>query len=198
MFDWVVSLMAHGGYFAIFLLMLAENVFPPIPSELVMPLAGFLAAQGTLSLPRAILAGTMGSLLGACLWYWIGLRFGEARLKRITARHERWLTISPADLEKAAHWFSRNGKRAVLFGRLVPTIRTLISVPAGVTRMRLLPFTVLTTLGSAVWTAALATSGFLLESEYARVAEWVNPASTVVVAGLALWYVARLLRLGRA
>jgi membrane protein DedA with SNARE-associated domain len=198
MFDWVVTLLENGGYIGIFLLMLAENLFPPIPSELVMPLAGFLAAQGALSLPPSIVVGTAGSVVGALFWYWVGLRFGEERLRRLAGRYGRWLTVSPEDVDTASAWFARNGGRVVFFGRMVPAVRTLISIPAGVARMPLASFLALTALGSALWTGALAVAGFLLESQYTRVAVWVNPLSTVVVMLLLLWYVLRLVRMRRA
>ena len=198
MFDWVVTLLENGGYLGIFLLMLAENLFPPIPSELVMPLAGFLAAQGALSLPLTIAVGTAGSVVGALFWYWVGLRFGEERLRRLAGRHGRWLTVSPQDVDTASAWFERNGGRVVFFGRMVPAVRTLISIPAGVARMPLASFLALTAAGSALWTGALAVAGFLLESQYTRVEGWVNPVSTLVVVLLLLWYFLRLVRMRRA
>jgi membrane protein DedA with SNARE-associated domain len=198
MFDWVVTLLENGGYPGIFLLMLSENLFPPIPSELVMPLAGFLAAKGTLSLPLSVAIGATGSVFGALFWYWVGLRFGEARLRRLAARHGRWLAISPEDVDTASAWFERNGGRMVFLCRMVPAVRTLISIPAGVARMPLAPFLALTALGSALWSGALAVAGFLLESQYTRVAEWVNPVSTLVVVLLVLWYLFRLARMRRA
>lgn len=161
-------------------------------------LAGFLAAQGAVSLPGAVAAGTAGSVLGAFFWYWVGLRVGEARLRRLADRHGRWMTVSPSDVDAATDWFGRHGGRVVLFGRMVPAVRTLISIPAGVARMPLMPFLLLTALGSAIWTGALAVAGFLLESRYAQVEAWINPASTVVVAALALWYLARLIGFRRA
>lgn len=198
MFDWAVTLLEHGGYLGIFLLMLAENLFPPIPSELAMPLAGFLAAQGSLSLPLTVAVGTAGSVVGALFWYWVGLRFGEDRLRRMAARYGRWLTVSPQEVDAAAAWFERNGGRVVFFGRMVPAVRTLISIPAGLARMPLPSFLALTAVGSALWTGALAVAGYLLESQYTRVEGWVNPVSTLVVVLLVLWYLVRLVRVRRA
>ena len=198
MFDWVVTLLENGGYLGIFLLMLAKNLFPPIPSELVMPLAGFLAAQGTLSLPLAVAVGTAGSVVGALFWYWVGLRFGEERLRRMAGRFGRWLTVSPQEVDAASAWFERNGGRVVFLGRMVPAVRTLISIPAGVARMPLAAFLALSAAGSALWTGALAVAGYLLESQYTRVAGWVNPVSTLVVVLLVLWYLVRLVRVRRA
>lgn len=194
MFDWITSLLEGGGYLTVFALMVLENVFPPIPSELIMPLAGYLGAQGQLSTLLVIVAGTAGSVVGALLWYWVGLAIGVARLSRFAGRHGHWLTIDPQDIDRAVAWFGRYGLGAVFFGRMVPTIRTLISVPAGLARMRMLPFLIITTLGSAVWVMALTVSGYLLDAQFQRVEGWVNPVSNAVVAGLILWYLVRVVR----
>ena len=118
MFHSIVDIVSQGGYLGIFLLMLAENVFPPIPSELIMPLAGFVAARGELNIILVILAGTAGSVVGALPWYYAGALFGKDRLKRLAARHGRWLTVSPGDIDKASDWFERHDAAAVFFGRL--------------------------------------------------------------------------------
>lgn len=194
MFTWITNFMSTGGLPAVFGLMLGENVFPPIPSELVMPLAGFLAAQGQMSMILAIVVGTAGSVVGALLWYWIGKRLGHDRLRRIAQRHGRWLTISPEEVDGAVGWFTRYGWWAVFLGRMVPGVRTLISVPAGIAGMPLAPFLLYTTLGSAIWTGLLAVAGYLLESQYSRVANWVNPVSNVIIVGAVAWYLFRLIR----
>lgn len=194
MFEWITSMMAAGGYLALAGLMLVENVFPPIPSEVVMPLAGFLAAEGTFTLPLVILTGTVGSVLGATFWYWVGLRLGEERLRRLVARHGRWLTICEADIDRATDWFRRRGQWAVLIGRCLPGLRTLISVPAGVTRMPLPTFLFFTTLGSLVWIGGLAVLGYALRSEYDRVAGWIDPASWTILAAIVLGYLYRVFR----
>src|SRR5690606_7390065 len=157
---------AQAGYLGVFLLMLAENIFPPIPSELIMPLAGFAAARGDMDMIMVILAGTAGSVVGALPWYYAGLLFGKDRLKAIAARHGRWLTMTPADIDQASDWFARCGISAVSVGRLVPAVRTLLSVPAGIVRMRILPFLFFSTVGSLLWTAFLAFAGYVLESQY--------------------------------
>lgn len=194
MFDWIVALMGRSGYMGVAGLMLAENVFPPIPSELVMPLAGFLSAEGTLLLVPAILAGSAGSVAGALLWYYVGVWIGEARLRAFAARHGKWLTISPREVDASADWFRRYGWRAVFFGRMIPGVRTFISVPAGVARMPIGPFLLFTTLGSLIWTSALAVAGYLLQSQYDRVANWINPVSTLVIVSLVGIYLFRLIR----
>jgi membrane protein DedA with SNARE-associated domain len=192
MFDWITNLVAQTGYAGIALLMLAENVFPPIPSELIMPLAGFTAARGELSFIGIVLAGTAGSLAGALLWYAIGLRVGVERLRHWAGRHGRWLTMSPDELDRAVAWFQRHARWSVLLGRLVPAVRTLISVPAGVAGMTLPVFLAWTSVGTALWTTFLAGLGYLLEGGYQQVANWVNPVSNVIVAALVLLYLYRV------
>lgn len=194
MFTWITDFIARTGLIAVFALMLGENVFPPVPSELVMPLAGFLAAQGKLSLWLVILAGTAGSVAGALFWYWIGMKLGHDRLRRFAERHGRWLTISPSDVDGALDWFDRYGWWAVFFGRMLPGVRTLISVPAGIEHMPLMPFLLFTTLGSALWSGLLAGAGYVLESQYEKVADWVNPVTNVILGGLLAYYLFRLIR----
>ena len=194
MFEMITTWMSGLGHVGVAALMLAENVFPPIPSELVMPLAGYLSAEGQLWLPATIFAGTIGSVLGALFWYYIGVWIGEERLQRFAARHGAWLTISPKDVDSAAAWFRNYGWRAVFFGRMIPGVRTLISVPAGMAGMPLKPFLIFTTLGSFIWTGLLAGAGYLLQSQYETVAVWIDPVSTVVVFGLIGAYIYRLVR----
>lgn len=197
MFDWISKLIEQTGYAGIALLMFVENVFPPIPSELIMPLAGFKAAQGTLSLPLVIVAGTAGSLAGAWFWYWVGHLLGRSRVQRFAARHGRWLTMSPEDLRLAYSWLDRHGNLAVLLGRFVPAIRSIISLPAGVIRMPLRSFLLLSAVGTASWTSLLVGAGFLLESRYKDVADYLNPISNAVFVGLAGWYAWRVMTFGK-
>jgi membrane protein DedA with SNARE-associated domain len=185
------------GTLGIALLMFAENVFPPIPSELIMPLAGFSAAQGERNLLMVIIAGSIGSLLGALLWYYIGKKIGAERLERWAAKHGRWLTLSPKEVEQSCAWFNRHGGKAVFIGRLIPAVRTLISVPAGIAGMPLGSFLVYSTAGTIIWTALLATAGYLLESQYDKVAHWMNPISNVVIGLIILGYLYRVVRFRR-
>jgi membrane protein DedA with SNARE-associated domain len=188
MFDWIIGLVDQTGYVGIALLMLAENVFPPIPSELIMPMAGFAAACGDLTATGIVLAGTTGSLL----WYQVGRWIGLDRLKRWAGRHGRWMTISPEEVDQAAAWFDRHCGKAVLIGRLIPAVRTLISVPAGVAGMPLARFLTYSALGTALWTALLAAGGYLLEDQYHRVSEWLNPVSNVILGLIVLGYLYRV------
>lgn len=192
MFEWVVSTIDNWGYPGVFFLMVAENVFPPIPSEIIMPLAGFLAGQGKLDLMLTIAVGTLGAVIGTMMWYYIGMAIGEQRLKRFAAKHGRLLTLSPSDIDKAREWFDRHGAAAVLFGRMLPTIRTLISVPAGLARMPVWKFLLFTTIGSAAWTTLLTVAGLLLHSNYAKVADYIDPLSKLVVLTVVVVYIYRV------
>lgn len=159
-----------------------------------MPLAGYLSSQGRLGLVGVIIAGTIGSVLGALPLYWIGAKIGEERLKRFAAEHGRWLTLSPDDIDRADDWFDRHGNMAVLFCRLLPGVRSLISIPAGIRKMPLGTFLMYTTLGSAVWTAALAGLGAVLGSQFEQVDKYLNPVSYVVFGGIALVYIWRVVQ----
>ncbi|WP_417777483.1 DedA family protein [Stutzerimonas xanthomarina] len=194
MFDKIVEIVSAFGYIGVFLLMLLENIFPPIPSELIMPLAGFVAARGDLNFIVVILVGTAGSVVGALPWYYAGAKLGQERMKRLAKRWGHWLTLSPEDVDKASDWFDRHGKAAVFFGRLIPAVRTLISVPAGIAGMSMTKFLIYSTLGSLIWTALLALAGYLLESQYEKVSEYLNPVSTVIVVLMVLYYLYRLIR----
>ena len=188
----VRSMMETLGPFGIALLMFLENVFPPIPSELIMPLAGYQSASGQMSLVTVILAGTVGSLLGVIPWYYAGHYLGERRMKRLAARHGGWLTLSPEDVDQANQWFRRKGARAVLFGRLVPTVRTLISVPAGIAHMPMATFLIYSTIGGALWTALLAMLGFLLGQRYEMVEGYVGPVSNAIIVAIVVFYMYRV------
>lgn len=192
MFEMIVELLQRSGYLGVFLLMALENIFPPIPSELIMPFAGFVAARGELNVVGVLLAGTAGSVAGAFPWYVAGRWYGKERLDKFAGRHARWLTVTHGDIEHAMAAFERHGRKVVLLGRLVPAIRTLISIPAGLARMHLGQFLLYSTIGSLLWTALLTGAGYLLESQYARVADWVDPLSKAVLFGLLGWYLYRL------
>jgi membrane protein DedA with SNARE-associated domain len=192
MFDWITGLVDRTGYVGIALLMLAENVFPPIPSELIMPMAGFTAARGELTMAGVVLAGTAGSLLGALLWYYVGRWVGLERLKRWAGKHGRWLTIAPEEVDEAAAWFDRHCGKAVLVGRLIPAVRTLISVPAGVAGMTLPKFLAYSALGTALWTVHLTAAGYLLEDQYRKVGEYLDPVSNVILGLIVLGYLYRV------
>lgn len=192
MFEWVLQVVGQAGYLGLALLMFLENLFPPIPSELIMPLGGFLAARGEMNPVLVVLAGTAGSVAGALPWYWLGWKVGKTRLMRWADRYGAIMTIDPPEVERAYDWFRRRGWTAVLLGRLVPAVRTLISVPAGLACMPMAAFLGLTTLGSVVWCSVLVAGGYLLESQYERVEAYVDPVSKAVVFGIVALYLWRL------
>jgi membrane protein DedA with SNARE-associated domain len=192
LFDWITGFVEQSGYVGIALLMLLENVFPPIPSELIMPLAGYTAAQGQLNVVVVIVAGSVGSILGALFWCYVGRRLGCERVQSFAGRHGRWLTITPDEVDHARDWFRRHCGKAVFIGRLVPAVRTLISIPAGIAEMGLARFLVYTTAGTVLWTGLLVGAGHLLGAQYQQVSVWLNPVSNVIVSGLIIWYVYRI------
>jgi membrane protein DedA with SNARE-associated domain len=192
MFDFIVRFITEHGYLAIFALMAAENLFPPIPSELIMPLAGFTAASGKLDLFAVLLAGAAGSVAGSTPWYYAGRLYGRKRLRTLAGKHGRWLTLKPDDIDKALQAFERHGRKAVLFGRLVPAVRTLISVPAGIAEMSVLRYLAYSAIGSLVWAGLLAGAGYLLEAKYETVARYLDPVSKAIVGFLTVTYLYRL------
>ncbi|MBF2025895.1 MAG: DedA family protein [Oscillatoriales cyanobacterium C42_A2020_001] len=186
MSQWITNTMTSMGYWGIGLLMFLENLFPPIPSELIMPLAGFTVAQGKMEFVPAVLAGVIGTVLGAFPWYFAGKLIGEPRLRHLADRYGKWLTLSGKDIDKANHWFTRHGIGAVFFCRLVPGVRTLISLPAGLNEMPLWSFTVFSTLGTTLWVGFLTFLGLKLGENYALVDEWLAPVSKLVLVGIVL------------
>jgi membrane protein DedA with SNARE-associated domain len=198
MFDWITETIRSLGYLGVAVLTLAENAFPPIPSELVIPLAGFVAAQGDLSVPGVIAAGSAGSLAGAWGWYEVGRRLGERRLRRWVQRFGKWLTLDAEDVDRAQSWFERRGGAAVFIGRLVPGVRTFVSLPAGFAGMALGPFLLYSAAGTLIWTAALAYAGVLLRANFTLVGDYIGIVTNVVLGTMALLLVRRYLRCWRA
>ena len=194
----VVDVMEAIGGPGVGLLIAAESVFPPLPSELVLPLAGFAASQGHLSLTSALVWSTVGSLVGALLLYAIGAQLGR---DRTFAVWNRLPLVEARDFVRTEEWFARHGRKAVLLGRMLPLFRSLISVPAGIQRMPLATFVVLTTVGSAIWNTAFILGGYLLGHEWHRVEavagwlQWVVVAVVVLAGG---WWVVRRVRSRRA
>jgi membrane protein DedA with SNARE-associated domain len=184
MVEWIQNLMDSLGYFGILLLMILENVFPPIPSEVILPSAGFAASRGDLNVVGVVLVGTLGSVLGTLPLYYVGRVFSEDRLVEWADKHGKWLALSGKDIRKADDWFDRHGAGAVLFGRMVPGIRSLLSLPAGMSEMPLPKFVLYSAIGSALWSSLLTGAGYLLGENYDRVEQYVGPASTIIVAGL--------------
>lgn len=193
MFEFITNFLEKSGYLGVFLLMALENIFPPIPSELIMPFAGFVVARGDLNLVGVLLAGTGGSIAGALPWYWGARKYGKGRLKAFADRHARWMTVGSDDIDKAIAAFDRHGRSVVLFGRLIPAIRTLISVPAGLACMSWGQFLLYSTIGSLAWTGVLTGAGFVLESNFEQVGKYVDPVSKGIFGILLAWYVYRVI-----
>lgn len=181
------------GYLAVGLVMLLENLIPPIPSEVVMPFAGYLVGQGRLALVPTVLAGLLGTVLGAWFWYGIGRLIPEPRLALWVEGPGRWLGIRAEQLARSRDWSQRHGSALVFWGRLVPGVRTLVSVPAGIERMPQGPFLVWTSAGSLVWTLLLTLAGKALGQGYQRVQGWLSPWAQGIERGLGLALVAGLL-----
>jgi membrane protein DedA with SNARE-associated domain len=180
MLDWITHTINTLGYAGIALLMCLENLFPPIPSELIMPLSGFVVTQGTLKLPWVILAGVIGSIVGTLPWYFLGKFLGLKKLKTLADRRGKWLGLSSKEVEHVQNWFHR-GEIAVGLGRLVPGIRTYISIPAGISHMPLLPYFLYTGLGTMVWLSGLTYAGYVLGDNYEVVGDYLGPLSRIVL-----------------
>ncbi|WP_069386304.1 DedA family protein [Cellulosimicrobium cellulans] len=192
--DWAVGLMDALGPPGAGAAVALENLFPPIPSEVILPLAGFTAAQGRFSLAEAIVWTTVGSVVGALVLYWLGAALGADRLRAVAARLP---LVRVEDLDKGEAWFARYGSVAVLVGRVVPIVRSVISVPAGVERMPLGRFVLLTTLGSSVWNTALVLLGHGLGARWHTIEAAVGTYQKgviVVVAALGLAYLVHVVR----
>ena len=184
--DWAADLVERLGYLGVAFLVALENVFPPIPSEVVLGLAGYTASQGDASVIGMIIAATIGSLIGAWVLYGISAAIGPVRLRAIVSRYGTWIGFGAAELDRAEAWFDRSGRSAVLLCRCVPLIRSLISVPAGLRRMPLGLFTISTLIGSLIWNTVLIVAGYLLADQWEKVLKVTEPFQTVVVVAIAL------------
>jgi len=194
MLQMIADIMAATGTFGIFLLMLAENIFPPIPSEAIMPVAGFAAAQGKMDPLAVFLAGTAGALLGNAAWYEAARAVGQQRIEALADRYGRYVGVIGEDVREASAVLIRWGIPAVFFCRFLPGPRTLISVPAGLVRMNRAVFYIATGVGTAGWTAFLMTAGWWLEGHWERINHWMEPLGIAVVASVVLIYAWHLWR----
>ncbi|WP_240916998.1 DedA family protein [Nocardioides sp. HDW12B] len=195
---WAVDLMEKLGGPGAGIAIAAENLFPPIPSEIILPLAGFTASQGSFTIAEAIFWTTAGSVVGALMMYALGAALGR---RRMYAVWERLPLVKVSDLEKCEDWFARHGTKAVFFGRMVPIFRSLISVPAGVERMPIPVFLVLTTLGSLIWNSVFVLAGYQLGEQWERVDQYASTFQKVVIAAVVLfvcWWVLQRVRSIRA
>ncbi|MCP3425394.1 DedA family protein [Rothia sp. AR01] len=190
---WVVQVMEALGAVGAGLLIALENLFPPLPSEAILPLAGFTASRGELSLAAALIFTTLGSVVGALALYGVGRAVGLERIRGIARRMP---LVDVADVDKTMAWFHRHGYKAIFFGRMIPIFRSLISIPAGVEKMPLLPFTALTALGSAIWNTIFVLAGFYLGENWHVVEGYVGIFQKIVIAVVvvlvAWWLVGRI------
>jgi len=186
---WAQSVISATGYPGLLLVMFIENIFPPIPSEVILPLAGSLALEGSFTLAGITVVGALGSVAGAFIFYAIGRALGEARIRELLRRYGRWLLLSEDDFDKALSWFNRYGEPVIFFGRMVPIVRSLVSIPAGIAKMRLGRFGFYTAIGTGLWSFVLALAGYLLGQSWPVVSEWISRYEKVVL-GLAVIVVA--------
>jgi len=186
---WVQDVIERLGAVGVALLVVLENVFPPIPSEIVLPFAGFVAQRGDGSVVVMIIAATIGAVVGALILYGVAAIIGPVRLTAFITRFGRWFGVKPADLVRAEQWFDRHAVAAVLLGRCVPLIRSVVSVPAGFRRMNIVPFVAYTALGSAIWNTALIGAGAMLGDQWERVEPYVATLQYVVIAAIVVFVV---------
>lgn len=193
MTDWIIQTISDLGYLGIFLVMLAESIFPPIPSELIIPFAGFAAANGTLNFFGVLAAATIGAVTGMLPWYFAGRLFGLERVKLLADRFGRFMAMNADEIDLAVGWFTRFGPVIVLFGRLIPLIRTLISIPAGLSRMSLPVFLLASGTGALVWNLFLTSAGYILHEHYEIIEVVLDPLSYAVLALVVALYLYRVI-----
>ncbi|HEX2574980.1 MAG TPA: DedA family protein [Aquihabitans sp.] len=183
--DWVVDVIDRIGYLGVALLVSVENVFPPIPSEVVLPAAGLAASRGQANLIGMVVAATVGSVIGAWALYLISAAIGHVRLEALVVKYGRWLGVRSRDLDRAESWFDDHSSTAVLVCRCIPLIRSLVSIPAGFRRMNPVSFTLYTALGSLLWNVVLIGAGYQLGDRWEKVGEWVGTLQYLIVALIA-------------
>jgi len=183
--DLATKIMQAMGYPGITIVILMENLFPPIPSEVVLPFAGFMTTTGPMTVAGVVAASTLGSLLGGFVLYGLGAWFGAERIERFVERYQKYLTVTPKHVRQAQEWFERYGVYTVFFCRMIPIMRSIISIPAGLVRMNLLTFSLLTVLGSLIWNGLLVGVGAALGASWPLVSHWVGLYQDVVkIAGI--------------
>jgi len=180
------------GYFGVFALLLIENLFPPLPSEVVAPFCGYAAARGELNIWGVIAAAVFGSMIGQLPWYYAGRLLGEKRIAALAARYGRWLTVTPHEVDRVFRWFYRYGGASVFFGRMVPAIRAVISLPAGIAAMPFGKFLAYSLAGTTLWMGGLAYAGYVLGQNYELVEKYMGPGTKIVVALIVVIYFVRL------
>lgn len=184
--NWVIEIMDQFGYIGVFLLIMLENVFPPIPSEVILTFGGFMTTSTSMTILGVIVFSTLGSVSGALLLYGIGMLFEEKKLSAVIDKYGRFLRLTHEDIHKAYAWFDKYGKWAVFLCRLVPLIRSLISIPAGSVRMNIVTFLLLTTVGSLIWNSVLINVGAAVGASWETIVDYMDIYSNIVYAVLAL------------
>ena len=192
--DWIIRLVNDTGYWGVGFLMFLETVFPPVPSEVIMTVAGVSAARGNVNFGGVVASGTAGAMLGNYLWFLLAVKFGKERLQRFLEKYGRWLTFHWTDVERGQALFTKHGSIIVLVARMLPTFRSLISIPAGIFKMSHRRFLVFSAIGTAGWSAALAGAGYALGSQFADVEKILGPLSTVIIGLIVAGYFWRLWR----
>jgi membrane protein DedA with SNARE-associated domain len=195
MLPWIAHLVGALNYWGVAILMAIENVFLPLPSELIMPLAGFLTANGSMTLTGVIIAGTIGSVLGALPLYYAGRALGEERPERWVERYGRWTLLRGKDVERASARFSGHSFVDVIIAQMLPGVRGLISIPAGVARMNVGLFLLANLIGTVVWCAVLAVAGRILGANFTKIHKFLGPVGWtilgVLIAAIGVWAVVR-------
>lgn len=191
--DIIPRIIAEFGYWGVGLLMFVETVFPPIPSEIIMPLAGVHAAQHDLELSLVVLSGVIGAMAGNSFWFFLAWKLGLDRFERFLVRYGRILTIDEQEIERGRHLFERFGGGIVGVGRVLPTVRSLVSVPAGLVRMNIRSFLIFSTIGTFVWTMGLALAGYFLGQQFGEIDKFLGPLSTAVIVIVFAIYIYRVL-----
>jgi membrane protein DedA with SNARE-associated domain len=190
----ILDFMGTYSYLAVFLLMVLENIFPPIPSEVILPYVGHLAATGELDPSIALLVAVAGSLLGTSFWFLVGWLVSVDRLKIFFAKYGGYIAITVRDFEHAANFFKNHERAAVFFGRMVPAVRSVISIPAGSVRMPPRSFILISLAGILIWNTALITSGYFLLSDVRLVESYVNPIADLVLVAFIGAYAIQVIR----
>lgn len=184
--DWIQGIMETYGYLGIAFIIALENLFPPIPSELILPFAGYMTTTSNLSFLGVLLASTIGSVVGAIILYVLGSSLGRKGVSELVKRYGASLKISEESLAKTEYWFNRFGVKAVFLCRMVPVVRSLISIPAGIAKMEFLRFLLYTTLGTLIWNTLLILGGMLLGTAWSKIAQWVGYYQDLVLILLGL------------
>ena len=185
--EMVIEIMNNFGYLGVFLLIAIENIFPPIPSEVILLFGGFMTTFTDMNVIGVIIASTLGSLLGAIALYYIGKILNKERLKKIiTSKYGKLLRLTPEDIDKADNWFDTKGNKTIFFCRFIPLIRSLISIPAGMSEMPMKKFLIYTILGSAIWNTALTIAGSIVGENWTDILEIMDNYSHIIVILLAI------------